>query len=393
MFSALILCSVAAAGITVDVQLVSGATTRGELVGIQGESAVVNVDGEPQTWELNRLWQITALAPEAPTALLPKAWVRLIDGSELCCRKYVVSSSTADMQLLSGETVKVNTRNIDSVRFRDHSTTPEFAEQWKELSQRKADGDMIIIRRSETLDHLDGMVRDVTTEVVQFEFEGQDIDVNRTKLDGIVYYHPVLGEFAKRLAEVVDSSGSRWNVRSLQTAEDGLQLVSVSGVKLTVPLARLVQIDFSSGNTVWLDDLKPEAEPYQPFFETRSFSASQLLEFYRKATKRLVVGGQVFSRGIPLFSRTEVTYRLNDSYRQFHAVAGLDDNAGGAGVVQLSILGDGTSLFEQTIRGEDDPVTLDLDITDVRRLKIIVDYGDGGDLGDQLDLCEARLTK
>jgi hypothetical protein len=36
---------------------------------------------------------------------------------------------------------------------------------------------------------------------------------------------------------------------------------------------------------------------------------------------------------------------------------------------------------------------LDLDISGVRRLEIVVDYGKGGDMGDQLNLCEARLTK
>jgi len=39
------------------------------------------------------------------------------------------------------------------------------------------------------------------------------------------------------------------------------------------------------------------------------------------------------------------------------------------------------------------PVSLSLDVSGVRRLTIQVEAAEGQDIGDQLDLCEARFTK
>ena len=36
---------------------------------------------------------------------------------------------------------------------------------------------------------------------------------------------------------------------------------------------------------------------------------------------------------------------------------------------------------------------IEVDLTGVRRLTILVDFGDFGDVGDHLDLCDARLVK
>ena len=50
-------------------------------------------------------------------------------------------------------------------------------------------------------------------------------------------------------------------------------------------------------------------------------------------------------------------------------------------------------LWEYTIDGDQPPVPVDLDVEGIRRLRILVDYGDDGDVADRLYLCEARVTK
>jgi hypothetical protein len=392
MNSLWIACLMTLAGVDVRVQPLSGDVVRGQLTEIREDAVIVVVNDDPQTFPAVNLWQITAVTPDATPEDMTLAWVRLIDGSLLLCREYVTSGGSADVRLTTGDVVKVPTRSIHSVRFRDHSQEPKFAEQWEELTSQKPSGDRIIIRRAEGLDHLEGIVREVTAETVPFEFEGQQIAVNRAKLDGLMYYHPALGELPERKAEVVDASGSRWNVKSLQIVDDRLECRTVAGVTYAPPLTRLTRIDFSSGNTVWLEELQPEAEPYVPYIES-SLSDKLLREFLHKSVKRLEVGGQVFARGLTLFSGMTRVYRLTEEYRQLHAVVGLDDNASETGAVKLTIYGDDRVLFNETVRGQDPPRTLDLEITGVRRLKIVVDYGDGGDVGDQLDLCDARLTK
>jgi hypothetical protein len=92
-------------------------------------------------------------------------------------------------------------------------------------------------------------------------------------------------------------------------------------------------------------------------------------------------------------SRTELVYRLSGEFRQFLAVAGIDDRVRPAGNVRLVISGDDRELFAETITGSDEPMPINLDITGVKRLKILVDFGQQLDLADCLDLCDARITK
>ena len=53
----------------------------------------------------------------------------------------------------------------------------------------------------------------------------------------------------------------------------------------------------------------------------------------------------------------------------------------------------GRELLRQEIDGAGEPARLDIDIAGVRRLTIHTDWGKYGDRNDELDLCEARITK
>jgi hypothetical protein len=107
----------------------------------------------------------------------------------------------------------------------------------------------------------------------------------------------------------------------------------------------------------------------------------------------LQIDGKRYAKGLAMHSRTELVYRLADRYRRFVAVVGIDDTARPRGNVRLVISGDDRVLFEAVVAGTDVPKPIELDMTGVRRLSILADFGDDLDVGDHLDLCEARLLK
>ena len=55
--------------------------------------------------------------------------------------------------------------------------------------------------------------------------------------------------------------------------------------------------------------------------------------------------------------------------------------------------GEGKILFEADVRGTDAPQVLDLDVTGIRFLEILVDFGREFDIADHLDLGDAKLIK
>ena len=88
-----------------------------------------------------------------------------------------------------------------------------------------------------------------------------------------------------------------------------------------------------------------------------------------------------------------MVYRLPGRFGRFKAIVGIDDSVRPNGNVRLVISGDDRVLLEATIDGSDEPKPVDLDISGVRRLRILVDFGQRLDVADHLDLCEARIVK
>ena len=89
---------------------------------------------------------------------------------------------------------------------------------------------MIVLRRSKTsLDQLEGVFHDVTEETVEFEYDDQRIPVKRTKLEGMIYYHPVGRELPDSVCAVQEVGGTTWLVKTFDLQDDRLQLVTAGG--------------------------------------------------------------------------------------------------------------------------------------------------------------------
>jgi hypothetical protein len=105
----------------------------------------------------------------------------------------------------------------------------------------------------------------------------------------------------------------------------------------------------------------------------------------------LQVKKKIYSKGVALRSRTEMVYRMPPSSSRFKAVAGIDDSVASKGRVRLVIRGDDKVLFDAAVVGTEPAHEIDLDISGVRRLTILVDFGDTFGAGDYLILGNARI--
>ncbi|MGC4004355.1 MAG: NPCBM/NEW2 domain-containing protein [Pirellulales bacterium] len=107
----------------------------------------------------------------------------------------------------------------------------------------------------------------------------------------------------------------------------------------------------------------------------------------------LRLDGKAYAKGLALHSKTELVYRLPPKSNRFLAIAGIDDSVGNEGNVLFKILGDGKELYSGTFRGADKAMPLDINISGVRKLTLVVDYGEDLDVGDYFDLADARIVK
>ncbi|MDY0169664.1 MAG: NPCBM/NEW2 domain-containing protein [Thermoguttaceae bacterium] len=341
---------------------------------------------------------IAALSPPEPAARSagePAVWISLADGSTLNAAQWVLNGAVGRVTLLDGRQIDVPRRALESVRFQ--SAAEAVAEQWIRLVHAQYDGDIVIIRKEDHLDFLRGIVRGASEETVEFDMDGDVLQVKRNRLFGIVLFRPAGSRLPEAVCRITDQSGSEWFAQSL-ALQGELAWTTPAGVAVTQPLTAIAQIDFSSGRIVYLGDLQPQSVDWQPFFPMDKELASRRGLFQPRRNRGLEsevleLGGTQYKRGLAMRSRSEVVYRLPDEVKRLKATAGIDDRVRPLGNVSLVIRGDGKTLFEGTLTGTEPPVQLDLDITGVRRLSILCDYGEGMDIGDHLNLCDLRAVK
>lgn len=393
----LLLAALLAAPADAQVQTLSGQTVAGVLARVTEDNVVLSTAAGEQSFAMKDLLTVT-LPAEVKAADKAAISVTLADGSTLVAKSVSAKGDEATVQLPGGAEAKVPTRAIDAVRYREQ--TGAIVDQWNEIAKVDRPSDVLVLRKNDALDSLSGAIVEVTPEFVNFDYDGDVIKVKMSRIEGLLYHRSAKpAKLPPPVCTVSDATGSRYSAAKLTIDGDKLVIGSSGGLEITRPLAHVARLDFSQGNIQYLGDLKPESLVWTPYFgEAANNDAAR--QFYRPRVDRALEGGgplriagKDYKKGVALHSRTTIVYRLPDGFRTFRAVAGIDDRARPAGDVQLTIQGDDKTLFEGRMTGNDDPVPLELDVSGVNRLKITVDFSEDLDLGDFLDLCEARILR
>ena len=273
--------------------------------------------------------------------------------------------------------------------------------EWSQLRGKKLPGDLLVTGNQSGIDYHQGAIEDVAGDKVRFTLEGKTLNVKRSKVYGLVFYHAAASPSSEPAYSVVDAFGSRWAAASVKLVGNELEFSAAGGRTIRRDLAQIAQIDLSCGKIVFLGDLKPDVERLagDPF----TLPAKELpsrLQFSRVRrdenleSKSLRTHGQEFHKGMAMRTRSELAWTLPGKFTRLEAVAGIDDDFRPLGDVRLQILGDGKPLFDRAIGGNDkEAAPIGLDMAGVRRLVIIVESEGNLGAGDHLVLGNLRLIK
>lgn len=397
----------------VEVNQLDGQMHSGTLVSLAPAQAVVETAQGERTFSTRELYSLRfpdALVNEDFLPLEDPIAVEFEDGSRVQAANVSVESGRATVLLTENEPILAATRSIHSVRF--FQPIAALSKQWDQIvSAGDVAGDVLVIRKTQTvedengvekesigLDSLEGVLHEITDDHVAFEFDGTRVEVPRHKVEGVIYFHRTANRQSEPTSRVFTADGSAWNFKSCELDGDTIKGVSVSGIRLNLPVAKITKIDFSVGNLVFLSDLKPDAFEWKSDLET-SKTPPVVSTWYRLRVDEGFYGGPLildahsYEKGLALHSRTKLSYRLTREFERFAAIAGIDDRYRADGNVTLTISGDGKPLMSENLAGSK-LINIDLDLRGVRRLEILVDFGeDKVGYGDYLNLCNARLMK
>jgi hypothetical protein len=394
-----------------------GTTTTGNLrQWSEGELQLTTPTGD-QPIATNQLvslrWDPVANSTSAPDKAL--GTVELIDGTILPIKTIRVEKSEASLTLAAldaagGKPLTLPIAQIAVIRLRQLEGS--LAAQWEEMRRQNLANDVIAVLKKDgtSLDYAEGVIGDISDDKIEFKLDGDTQRVDRAKIAGAIYYRPDRRLKEEPKASIQGRSGLRISAAHVELKDSLLELTTAAGVKLSWPINDISLADFSAGKLMYLSDIEPASATTTAFVGLPA-SAALAAEYGKFRRDKSAFGGplsllmregdsgatqtapRTFSKGLALRSRAEIVYRLPAGFQRFITIAGIDPATTAAGNVRLAIFGDDRLLVETEITGDQAPQPIQLDIADVKRLKIIVDYGQNIDTGDWLNLCDARIAK
>jgi len=417
MFQSILIAVVCVGAFDVEVKTLDEKATSGSVVSLTSEQLTLKTDQKKQAeFEVSKLLSMTPKNAPSPSKERAKVWVTLTDGSRLLASSLTIKADVVTIHALGLGETKIPVHTIHAIRLKKVGKLEvRLAKQWRDILDTKATGDIVVLRKTATkktgdietsvtsLDYFEGIIHDITQDKIEFEFDDEIRKIDRKRVEGVIYLHKTTAKLPKVVCSITDAAGSRWNVASLDLKDQDIQIQTSGGIKRTLPWNVIRNFDFSSGKVAYLSDMKADSIEWKPFLNVGETSEKLSQMFLPRKDRSfsgqpLSLGAgwrsvRTFKKGLAIHSRTQMTYRLSGDFSRLKAIAGIDPSVRKSGHVRLIISGDSKELFNQEIAGTDKPVAIDLDIRGVRRIKILVDFGKNLDIGDHLNLCNARVVK
>ncbi|MEX0613321.1 MAG: NPCBM/NEW2 domain-containing protein [Pirellulales bacterium] len=381
-----------------------------------GQLVVATADGEQRLATDQLLLLEWKSAPPKPDAdMSSTSQVELVDGTLIPIDDFRSSEGRVIVTLtaaLPSDEKQLTLPKKQVAAVRSQPLTADAAEHWREIRDLDLASDVLVLlkRDGKSLDYVEGVLGNVSPDKIEFKLDREPLRIDRAKVAGFIYYRGQEQTGAEPRCIVQGRSGLRASV-SLATLADGLVHITTAGrVTFKWPLDDIYSADFSAGKLLYLGDVEPASERCTPLVGLPS-DATLAAEYGRPRRNQSAYGGPLtlrlsdgltqsptgqtrsFNKGLALRSRTELVYRVPPGFRRFTTTAGIDPSVSAGGNVRLEIYGDDRLLLEDDVAGHEPPREIELDISGVKRLKILVDYGHNLDNGDWLNLCDARMVK
>ena len=156
----------------------------------------------------------------------------------------------------------------------------------------------------------------------------------------------------------------------------------------TVPNDRVQRLRFLGGPVVPLTDLEPAEKKTVPFFDAiRPPVRGRSLD-----ARPLRIGDRRYVTGWGVEPRTELTFRLDGTYRWFHVDVGIDEEVGDHGNVAFRIELDGRVAYRSgPVTGAMQAQPVHLNVARAKVMRLIVDFGADAHLLDHADWAEPIL--
>lgn len=159
--------------------------------------------------------------------------------------------------------------------------------------------------------------------------------------------------------------------------------------RVVVPWDEVRGIHWFSDHVLFLDAIDP--------IDVKEESlAAPALPFRRNASvygTPMRMRGETFDRGLGVHAHAALTFEIDPTWTAFVAVIGLDASGGAVGDCVFRVERDGETVFRMRVTGTTPPTPIRVPVEGATRLRLVVEYGERFDIGDNANWARARLIR
>jgi hypothetical protein len=314
--------------------------------------------------------------------------VDLVGGGHIWCSDLTLSEDEFQITWRQGQTIKLPIEAIRAVRLKPKQEDAGFEAA---LLKPSDEHDLIFVQLEDRFAQFKGLMESINPTQLAYSWDDKDQTVAREKLYGVAVASigraPDLTGHSR--IELSDGSSLWGDVKSLQ--DDVLLFKPLAAAEVKIPWPSVCGLTIRSNRMVFVSDLKPIEVDEEPLL-TKPRSWQKDLNV---SGKPIVVAEKSYRKGIGVASRSRLVFSPAGKYETFAAVLGIDDETRGRGDCEFIVLGDGRELLRERIRGNQKPggKAVEIDIDGVQKLTLLVEPGQGLDLADHANWCDARLLR
>jgi hypothetical protein len=320
--------------------------------------------------------------------------ILLVDGSLIAADVADANKQRATLDRGSGGSLELPLEIIAGIVFHPPADPQSADALLARLPTAGGNADRLMLVNG---DSVDGELLSLADDVVHIRTAAGTLDVRTDKIAAMAMNSALAAKPhpASARAWLGLTDGSRLLVSTLVLDGDKAQATLAAGPRLDLPAADLCALQPLGGRTVYLSDLKPASYQYIPLLDlTWPYHADRNV-----LGTQLRAGGRLYLKGLGMHSASRLTYVLDKPYRRFAAEAAIDDQTAAHGSVVFRVYtDDGSGKWQlkydsPILRGGAPPLPISADLTGAKRLSLLVDFADQGDIQGHADWLNARLLK
>lgn len=376
---------------TLRLEYLDGKVISGTLISINSDRVIIDQGDAKQIEVDSSLIKSLSFANPLEKNVRPLE-MTLIDGTRLRGDSLVGRGNDWKWQTVQGVQLQGFAPKIFQV-LQLKPIGPQQKQAWADaISDPSQNDGLIVTRPTGELTRVGGTILEAKSGQLIFEFDDQKIEMSIERLTGATWYQANTSRLKKGV-ELQTIDHSVWNCTRLQSVEQGLEGVTATGLKVTIPLGLVTEIRYGASNVRWLAEIEA--------IESKSL-ASDDWQFSLEASKKVFLPrflsasktmNSVSDQDL-VFSRPGTyTFRMPEEFKRLEARVQRYVDGETRSPLMIEVWQDDEKVVAIPLGIKSEYVDVKADLSSEKKIKLIVRSENGSNVGTEVSWKQPRVLK